>query len=269
MNLREGKTLTKNFIITVTSALLILTINSTAIAGTLFGAPQTVSKEEGGLNTAIGYWYHEDTYKNDTAHIIRQNEVYSQVAYGAKKSWEIYARIGISDMKISDAFNSTNALTTTDKINFEENWKFFGTLGVKAFYPINKIFGVGAFLQGNYYFSDFKDDVSGTDNGVPYITSLKIKNLWDVNLGMGFQATTPFDIKLYVGPYFYYSEANASLDANISGLEFATGNVTIKNKTYIGGFLGADIPLAKGFRLNIEGQYSDRFSAGAAVTYTY
>ena len=36
-----------------------------------------------------------------------------------------------------------------------------------------------------------------------------------------------------------------------------------------GGFAGIDIPLAKGFRLNVEGQYSDRFSAGAAVSYTY
>jgi hypothetical protein len=29
------------------------------------------------------------------------------------------------------------------------------------------------------------------------------------------------------------------------------------------------VPLAKGFRLNVEGQYSARLSAGAAVTYSY
>jgi len=29
------------------------------------------------------------------------------------------------------------------------------------------------------------------------------------------------------------------------------------------------VPLAKGFRLNVEGQYTDRLSTGVAVTYSY
>jgi|GEM_PF-141632 hypothetical protein len=263
------KFLSKNFLSIALTVLLIFTINATDAAAGLFGPPQTVSKEAGGLNTAIGYWYHEDTYTNGADHIIRQNEVYSQVAYGAKNIWEIYARIGVSDLKIFDVFSSTNASTTTDKNNFEENWKFFGTLGAKGFYPINKTFGIGAFIQGTYYFSNFTDDVAGTNGITPFTTDLKVKNLFDVNFGVGFQATVPYGIKLYAGPYIYYSEAKVSLAANIPGLEYAAGNVSIENKSIAGGFAGIDIPLAKGFRLNFEGQYSDRFSAGAAVTYTY
>lgn len=244
-------------------------INSFATAGGLFGPPQTVSKEAGGLSTAIGYWYHEDTYKNGADHKIRQNEIYSQVAYGAKNIWETYARIGVSDLKVFDAFSSTDASTTTDKNDFEENWKFFGTLGAKGFYPVNKTFGIGAFIQGTYYLSNFTDDVAGTTGSTPFTTDLKVTNLWDVNFGIGFQATIPDGIKLYAGPYIYYSEAKVSLAANISGLEYAAGNVSVQNKSIIGGFAGVDIPLIKGFRLNVEGQYSDRLSAGAAVTYTY
>ena len=119
------------------------------MAAGLFGPPQTVSKEAGGLNTAIGYWYHEDTYKNGADHIIRQNEIYSQVAYGAKNIWEIYARIGVSDLKIFDAFSSTDASTTTDKNNFEENWKFFGTLGAKGFLPYQQDIRNRRFYSGN------------------------------------------------------------------------------------------------------------------------
>ena len=260
---------TKNFLVIAQSALLFFTVSSSVMATGLFGPPQTVSKESGGLNTAIGYWYHEDSYKNDTDHIIRQNEIYSQVAYGAKNIWEIYARIGVSNLKVFDVFTSTDASTTTNKNDFEENWKFFGTLGAKAFYPINSIFGVGAFIQGTYYFSNFKDDITGTSFSVPFTTDLKVQNLWDMNFGVGLQATIPYGIRLYVGPYIYYSEAKVSLAANIPGLEYAAGNVSIENKTIAGGFAGIDIPLAKGFRLNVEGQYSDRFSAGAAVTYTY
>ena len=261
--------LTKYFLFIALTVLLIIAINTKATAAGLFGAPQTISKEAGGLNTAIGYWYHEDTYKNGADHTIRQNEIYSQVAYGAKNIWEIYARIGVSDLKIFDVFSSTDASTTTNKNNFEENWKFFGTLGAKGFYPVNKIFGIGAFIQGTYYFSNFTDDVAGTSGGVPFTTDLNVKNLWDVNFGIGFQAAIPYGIKLYAGPYVYYSEAKMSLSANIPGLEYAAGNVSIKNKSIAGGFAGIDIPLAKGFRLNVETQYSDRFSTGAAVTYTY
>ena len=263
------KILTKNFLSIALTALLFFAISPMAMAAGLFGAPQTVSKEAGGLNTAIGYWYHEDTYTNDNDHIIRQNEIYSQVAYGAKNIWEMSARIGVSDLKIFDAFSSTNASTTTNKNDFAENWKFFGTLGAKGFYPINKTFGIGAFIQGTYYFSNFTDDVAGTSYGLPFTTDLKVDNLWDVNFGVGFQTTIPYSIKLYAGPYIYYSEAKVSLAANIPGLEYAAGNVSIENKSIAGGFAGIDIPLAKGFRLNVEAQYSDRFSSGAAVSYTY
>lgn len=172
-------------------------------------------------------------------------------------------------MKISDAFSSTQVSTTTSKNDFEDNWKFFGTLGAKGFYPFNKTFGIGAFMQGSYYFSDFTDKVSGTHDGAPFTTELKVKNLWDVNFGLGFQATVPYGIKLYIGPYVYYSEAKISQSANIPGLEFSAGDTTIKNKTKVGGFTGFDIPLGKGFHLNVEGQYSERFSVGAAVAYSY
>jgi hypothetical protein len=175
----------------------------------------------------------------------------------------------VSDLKIFDAFSSTEASTSTNKNDFEENWKFFGTLGAKGFYPIDKTFGIGAFIQGTYYFSKFTDDVAGNSASRPFTTDLKVDNLWDVNLGVGFQATIPYGIKLYAGPYIYYSEAKISIADNIPGLECAAGNVSIKNKSIAGGFAGIDIPLAKGFRLNVEGQLSDRFSSGASISYTY
>jgi hypothetical protein len=266
---QKGEILTNNFKIFTLAVLIILVFNTLATAGGLFGPPQTVSKETGGLNTAIGYFYHEDTFNNDTDRLIRQNSIYSQVAYGSKNMWEIYGRIGVSDLKIFDVFSSTDNSTTTNKLDFEDNWKFFGTLGAKGFYPISKIFGIGAFIQGTYHFSNYTDGVTGSNNGTPYVADLKIKNLWDINFGMGFQLTAPLNIKLYAGPYVYYSEAKASLDTNIPGIEYAAGNVSISNKSIVGGFAGVDIPLFKGFHLNVEGQYADRLSAGAAISYTY
>lgn len=246
-----------------------MSFSTAASAAGLFGPPQTVSREAGGLNTAVGYWYHEDKLKNGSEYTIRQNEVYSQVSYGGNNRWEIYGRIGVSDLKIFNAFSSSNAATITSNSDFTENWKLFGALGAKGFLPVGKILGIGAFLQGTYYFNNFTGDVAGTNGSAPFTADLKVQNMWDVNLGIGFQATVPYGIKLYAGPYIYYSEARVCLSANIPGMEFGTGNVLLKNKTIAGGFIGADIPLAKGFHLNIEGQYSDAFSIGAAVSYTY
>ncbi len=259
-----------NLLIIALSALFLSAfLAKTAVAAGLFGAPQTVSREDGGLNTAIGYWHHEDTYENGAERKIRQNTIYSQAAYGAKNIWEISARIGISDLKIFDAFSTADAFTASGRNDFEENWKFSGTLGAKVFYPCSKTFGVGAFVQGTYSFSNFTDNVSGTGGGASYTADLKVKNLWDVNFGIGLQAALHRGIKLYAGPYVHYSEATACTTTWISGHAQTDEKATLSNKEVAGGFAGIDIPLAKGFRLNAEGQYSDRLSAGAAVTYTY
>jgi len=85
----------------------------------------------------------------------------------------------------------------------QKTGSFFSTLGAKGFYPINKTFGIGAFIQGTYYFSNFTDDVAGTNNNSgPFTTDLKVKNLFDVNFGVGFQATIPYGIKIICGPLY-------------------------------------------------------------------
>ncbi|KQC11527.1 MAG: hypothetical protein APR62_01555, partial [Smithella sp. SDB] len=263
------KFFTVNCFVILLAVLFIFTIRSAAMAAGLFGPLQTVSKETGGLNTAIGYFYHEDTYKNDVDHTVRLDEIYSQAAYGVKNIWEVYTRVGLANMKIFDIFSSMDASIMTDQDNFEANWEFFGTIGAKAFYPINSILGIGAFIQGTYYFSDFTDTVSGTKGGTPFITELKVKDFWDVNFGIGVQAALPYGIKFYAGPYIYYSGANVSMHSYISVPEYYLDDDTIRNKSIVGGFTGLDIPLTKGFRLNIEGQFADRVSAGIAVSYIY
>lgn len=250
-------------------AFVILIAPGRAVAGGPFGPPQPIVKGAEGLHTGIGYWFHEDMYKNGTEHVIRQNQVYSELGYGSQNGWEITGRIGMSDLKIIDAFGSSTASTVASKKDFEENGEFFGTVGAKGFYPFNKTVGIGAFIQGTYSFGELTDTVSGTRNGVPFSVELRVKNVWDVNFGMGFQATIPYDIKMYIGPYVYYSEFNISPSADVAGVAFASGGTTMKNKTGFGGFTGIEVPLAKGFRLNLEGQYTEKLSIGTAVIYVY
>jgi len=238
-------------------------------AGGLFGAPEPVSRAEGGLHTAVGYWFGQTEYENSSGMLIRQNQIYSEAGYGFKKYADIYARVGVADFVIRDAFRSTSGVTVANKNDFNDRWSFFGALGAKGFYPFNDIFGVGVFIQGTYYFENFHDDVSGMADGTPFATELKFKNLWDVYAGFGLQITAPFGIKIYTGPYGYYSETTAYPRMNISGLPFAAGRAKIKSKNNWGAYGGLILPLKKGFQINVEGRYAEKFSAGAAVTYTY
>jgi hypothetical protein len=249
--------------------LIFLSLNGVAAAGGLFGPPQSISKDTGGLHTGIGYWYHEDKYNAGADYVTRQQQLYSEVGYGTKNFWDIYLRVGITDLNVAGAFQSTSVTTITGKSDFEENTNYFGTVGTKGFYPFDKTFGIGFFIQGTYFFRDSTDYATGTRSGAPFAIELRMQSLWDVNLGIGMQATVPYGIKMYLGPYIYYSEAKVSPSPPVAGVALASGEMTIRNKTSLGGFTGIEVPLAKGFRLNVEGQYSERVSAGAAVTYSY
>jgi len=252
----------------VASVLFLFACQTPVSAADRFGAPQPVARETGGLHTAIGYSYLEDKYEKGREYVVRRNQIYSELGYGAR-NWDAYGRIGISELRINDFFRSTALSTTTSRDDFTDQWNLFGTLGVKGFYPLSDLFGVGAFVQGSYYFRDFNDSVWGTRGGVPYHAEVKLKDLWDVNFGLAFQATIPGGIRLYAGPYLYYSEGRISPSSNIPGVAFSEGGRTLKNETILGGFAGTDVPLGRGFRLNLEGQYSERLSVGAAVTYSY
>ncbi|MDA8127024.1 MAG: hypothetical protein M0009_17785 [Deltaproteobacteria bacterium] len=234
-----------------------------------FGPPQPAVKTAGGYHTGIGYWVQEDRYENGAEQGARQNQVYSELGYGSPEGWEITARVGMSDLRMTEAFRSSTAATTTDKQDFAEGGKFFSTWGAKGFYPFNKTFGIGAFVQGTYYFSDFTDAVSGRQNGAPFSAELRMKSLWEANAGIGFQVTVPQAIKIYLGPHFHYSEFKASPSLDVAGLALASGEKILRNRSLFGGFAGIEVPLAKGFRLNLEGQYTERLSAGAAVLYVY
>lgn len=124
-------------------------------------------------------------------------------------------------------------------------------------------------MQGSYFFGDFTDQVSGAQNGVPFAIEVKVNNFWDVNFGLGLQASVPSGIKMYIGPHISYSEAQVSPSPKFSGLEFSARDSTIRNRAIGGGFAGVDVPLTKGFHLNVEGKYTERFSMGAMVTYSY
>jgi len=221
------------------------------------------------LRTALGYQYHEDRFQNGADYTFKQNQIYSEAAYQIQNFWEIYGRIGIADLTISDGFRPHTADAITSKADFNDNWSVYGTIGGKLFYPVDKGYGIGIFVQAGHALSDYSDSVSGTVSGVPFLTEVSVKNFWNVSVGMGLQITGDSGVKVYAGPYLYYAEAKISPSVITSATGLTSGETHLKNKSNLGGFMGIAFPLFRMFDLNIEGQYSERFSISTAVTFTY
>jgi len=78
-------------------------------------------------------------------------------------------------------------------------------------------------VQGTYFFRDADDNTTGIADGAPYTMELRVTDLWDVNFGIGFQATLWRDMKLYAGPYVCYAEAQVSPARHVRGSSWQRG----------------------------------------------
>ena len=248
--------------------LLIFAFVGTAFAGQ-FGAPESTAKGVGNeWQVGIGYWYHQDVMKTDTKeYTLDQNQVYAQLGKSFSIA-EVFVRVGGSSYSVSNAFADAYPQYPRTNADWDPGWKPFGTLGLKGYLPINKVFGVGGFVQGSYYFGDYDASSVLTVSGIPVTDTVKIKSVWDTYAGVALQATVA-DIKLYSGPYVYYWEGKGQESATVLGSTFTGNEMTVKNKTNFGGFLGVDIPFTKELHFSIEGQYSEKYSVGSALTFSF
>jgi len=237
-----------------------------AVAGP-FGPPQPITRGVKGLHTAIGYWFHEGILGGGAEYARRENQVYSELGYGVTDFWEVYGRVGLSGLAIADAFRSNNPATITTKQDFADRGGVFGIIGCKLYRPLSANIGMGAFVQGAYYFSGFDDDVSGVRAGVPFGGRVKIDKMWDANFGIALQALLPFGLKAFAGPFFSHAEAKILLVTPLPDVSF--GSPSTISKSTLGATAGLEAALTRGFRLNLETQYNGRFSLGSAIIYAY
>jgi len=240
-----------------------------------FGPPEPAAKE-GKAALGLGYFYSSAKLKPKNTEDFweikpTQNQAYLQLGYGIAKNWEVYLRVGGADIKIKNAITDTD-LTNTGPKDFKDGIKPFGTLGIRGllYESNNKSFGIGPFIQTSLY-SSYKDEwtlseLGWSDSGT---IKVKVKNPWDVNLGISAQVKIG-EVILYGGPAAYWNKAKAEGDAqNLTTGKSFSGSTTFKEKNNIGGFAGVRVPLGKGLSLEVEGQMKSKFSMGGALTYSF
>jgi hypothetical protein len=243
--------------------LILFTAVNVALAGQ-FGPPEPVAKE-GNVSLGLGYSYYSAKWKpkdrGDWAEAkATQNQVYIRGSYSFIKNWEAYLGFGAADIKVKDAFDFDNPQ------DFKDSLKPFGTIGVKGVFNISPTFGIGPFLQASL-FSDHKDGKSGTVLGIPVSETLKFKNPWEIDLGIGFQAKVG-DAILYGGPVVYWSRARVELEATAHGITLSD-STTYKEKNNVGGFAGLRFSLGSGLNFEVEGQLKSKLSVGGFLVYSF
>jgi hypothetical protein len=224
-----------------------------------FGPPTPIT-EEGRVNLGIGYssgstkWEPENRDWLESK--IEQNHAYLEGAYGLMKNVEGYLRLGVADAKAKNAFLFDSLR------DFEDSDKPFGTVGVKGILYSDHAFTWGPFIQGSLY-STYEDKRSGTMSGTPVTAEIKIKNPWEVNLGIAVQ-TNIGENTLYGGPFLYKTRAEMEGEAGTFGIG-SSGSTFYEEKDVFGGFLGLRFLFGNGFNGGIEAQYRSRGSVGISL----
>ncbi len=215
----------------------------------------------------LGYHNYRSEWKTEDENVrtgeLTHNNYWIQVAYTFVENWEFYARFGLANLKIDTLFTQFDPSK-----DFEADYGFNLTLGLKGLLFGNETWGVGGFFQGNFY-SDYESEITGTlidDLGGGEADVLaRYKGWYDVNLGVAAQVNAG-PLVLYGGGFGYWSQADGAAEITPEGGNPQKHNATVDEKNTFGGFVGTRIPMGRAWSLHAEGQYKSDISFSVAVT---
>ena len=176
-----------------------------------------------------------------------QLQGFGQINVGFSDNFGFYLRGGASDLDIQDAFLDGK---------FEDGYRPFGTLGVKALLYNPKPIGLGFVLEGTY-FMDHRDQGTRGDN--PF-SQIIFRNEYEINGAIVIQTVIEGGT-LYGGPLFYYRKSDLLIDGFKDSIEEASN---------FGGLIGVSWPLMKGgLTFDLEAQFKTKISYGGSVNFSF
>ena len=90
-----------------------------------------------------------------------------------------------------------------------------------------------------------------------FIIEIKLKNPWEISAALAFQGNIGDNLIIYAGPYLFWSKFDID------------GGGSWEAKNNFGGMGGVRFKFGKNFSIEIEGQYTDEFSAGGVFTVSF
>ncbi len=237
-------------------AAMFLAAGSISFAGE-FGPPEPFDKT---LVPSVGYTYSQAEYTSSRPGwedaTITQHGVFLQASLLLSDDSEGYLRIGAADWEVSGFRPERTEYDLRDSANL------YTSLGYKRLFYDADWWGLGSFVQGSYYTSQYRDSEDDV--------RLSVEDLWDVNFGMAAQSKWRprrgliDEAILYGGPFYYFASAKAIVDSeDEEGVSYSTN---IDEDGNLGGFLGIRVRMPGGMYAGVEGRYKTRFSAGVMLS---
>ena len=194
-------------------------------------------------NLGIGYNYYQAEYDGVE---FEGNQIYAHIGavFGdvSTPNYEIYARIGATDVEDDDGFES----------DFEPMY----AAGIKGVFYQGQTFGWGGVLQG-LYVDSFDDSINVDGQEV----DIELQESWEVELAFPIHAKINNGL-VYLGPVFYAATTDVVAE-DISSIE---GDLDEDHN--VGAFGGVALRFDN-ISVEIEAKYRSDFSAGALVSFTF
>jgi hypothetical protein len=265
---KGGRHMRNSRVIFLLLGLSLLLSLGTASAGQ-FGAPEPISND-GNFSLGVGYFYYSNEYKNRTTNDtfkLKQNMIYAQFT-ASYRQVEFYGRVGGADMRIDDkAFTTSAPGYSGFKSDFsDDTFEPFVTVGAKGAWEFAPHFSLGPNLQASYFIKN-SDQTTGTVSGAPATQKLEIGDSYQVDLGVFLQAKFK-PVTFYAGPFIYLVRGDFTKENTISGITTKTRDKFEENSNF-GGAGGIRINIYRGLSVELEARYSEEFSAGGLISYSF
>ena len=194
-------------------------------------------------NLGIGYNYYRAEYDGVE---FEGNQIYAHIGavFGdvSTPNYEIYARIGATDVEDDDGFES----------DFEPMY----AAGIKGVFYQGQTLGWGGVLQA-LYVDSFDDSINVDGQEV----DIELEDSWEVELAFPIHAKINNGL-VYLGPVFYAATTDVVAE-DISSIE---GDLDEDHN--VGAFGGVALRFDN-ISVEIEAKYRSDFSAGALVTFAF
>lgn len=225
-----------------------------AIASGLLGPPEPEARKD---HLAVSAGYESDATKWKPG-----DAGFGDVAATRSLAYFQLLDTGISFTERGAAFIRAGAADFDDGARFQADYGPFVAVGMKdVWYGERRgAFKIGTIFLASYYPGYEAETTLST--GTP--VKAKIKNEWDVGLGIAVQASFRETVSLYGGPLFVYGSAKVTREAG--GFSDAT---TYEEKSLVGGFAGIGVNLSRRLVVFAEAQYRSDVSAGASVAWSF
>lgn len=245
---------------------LLLGSAGTSLAAQDLGQPAPLGRNQE-FSWGLGYHNYRSEWKGGEQDVksgeLRQNNYWIQVAYTFVEDWEFSVRFGLANLKIDTVFTQV-----TPPRDFEGEYGFNLTLGLKGLLWSRPNWGIGPVLQANFY-SDYETEVEGTlrqDLGGEDATILARYQGWrDLNLGLAAQIDAG-PVVLYGGGFGYWTTADGRMETTPEGGLAQRHKASVEEKNNLGGYLGVRIPMGRAWSFHAEGQYKSDISFSVALT---